>query len=33
MLWSTIMKDYGGVRVIKMGAVNVLVTIKFIQCR
>ena len=32
VLWPTIIKAYGGVRVIKKGAVNVLLIIKFILC-
>ena len=32
VLWPTIMKAYGGFRVIKKGGVNVVLTIKFIRC-
>ena len=32
LLWVSILNAYGGVRVIKKGAVNVVLIIKFIQC-
>ena len=32
VLWTTILKDYGGVRAIKKGAVNKVLIIKCFQC-